>query len=136
MGSRNPSMGLVLERMFDYIEAMAAITSIERPVDSGLLNTAGLDSLEGQLERERVTANEAAHSLRTIRQAINRLQALELKAIVAARRSQVQTSDGLVSTGAWVARESHEGGAAATKSVRLADTLESLPHTGMRWWTG
>ena len=106
---------------------MAALVSIEAPADTGLLNRAVLESVELLAGRDRLSQAASSRALSSIRQSINRLQALELKVIAAARRSQAGAPDGLVGVGAWVARESRVGGAEAARSVRLASALESLP---------
>ena len=107
---------------------MAALVSTEAPGNTGMLDAASLSWMEACLSRERMSESESATALRAIRRSINRLQALELKIITAAQRSQVGAGDGLGGVGAWVARESHLGGAEAARHVRLASSLQSLPY--------
>ena len=116
--------------MFDYIRGMAALISVEGPVNTELLDAVALGSLDALLERTLISESEAALTLRMIRAAVNRLQALELKVVLAARQSRFGAADGLVGAGAWVARESRVSGAEAARRVRLADSLESLPTAG------
>lgn len=115
---------------------MAALTSIEPSVSTELLNPAAVDSLTSLLQRDGSTEAQVAASLRAIRQSVNQLQALELMAISAAQRSRAGEADGLVSPGAWLARESRQGSAEAAKSVQLASSLETLHQTGDALATG
>lgn len=116
--------------MFDYYGAMAALLSIEAPVNIGLLDPAAVESMDARLQREQMSEPEIAASLHTIRRSINQLQALELKAISAAQRSHVGTADGLVDAGAWLARESRQSGTEAARNVLLAKSMEALPTAG------
>lgn len=109
---------------------MTAQISIESPVVTGLLDNAALETVEARIFRKGLSETESAAALWEIRQSVNRLQALELKVIQAAGRSQAGAADALVNVGAWVARESRVGGREAARSVRLASSLESLPHAG------
>ncbi len=105
---------------------MAALVSIETPVTTGLLDAAAVSLLDQSTTGPRLTDRDAAAALNTIDRTINQLQGLRLKVVQASTRSQAGAADGL-DVGAWVARESRSGSAEAARSVRLADSLESLP---------
>ena len=109
---------------------MATLISIEAPVVTGLLDATAVAALEKSLNVASLAEGEAAMTLRTIDSTINRLQGLRLKAVAASARSRAGAADGLAGVSAWVARESRLGGAEAARSVRLASSLESLPHAG------
>lgn len=107
---------------------MATLASIEAPVDTGFLDAAAVSAFDALMHRDRVSESEVSQVLRTIRQSINRLQAMELTAISLAQRSQMGTADGMTGVSAWVARESRQTGAEAARNVRLAALLEGLPN--------
>lgn len=106
---------------------MSAVANLEAPVYLGLLDAGAIDVLERDLARPRLSESEISLALQNVNCAINRLQGLRLKAVAASVRSRAGTGDGLVDAGAWVAHESRLGGAEAARSVRLANSLESLP---------
>lgn len=109
---------------------MAALLSVEAPVITGLLDVSALRALERLLSLGEAGERDASVVLQAVDHTINRLQALRLKALEVAARSRAGHADGLVHTGAWLARESRLGGAEAARTVRLASSLESLPQAG------
>lgn len=109
---------------------MTAAVVTQAPVFTGLLDGAALASLRSSLDGDRVGAADVAAALRTIDSSINQLQAERLMTVAAGSRLRVFADDGLVDTGAWVARESRLGGAEGARSVRLAQSMEALPTAG------
>lgn len=117
----------MFELVFDYNQGMAAVEVLEAPVDAGLLDLAVVASVKTLMAADRIGAADAAAALRRIDSSINQLQGLRLSMVAAASRSHAGEADGLVGTGACLARESRLGGAEASRSVRLAESLMSLP---------
>ena len=101
-----PGMLGQLHRLLDGLLALEADT-LTGPAGGG-----GLHGLLGEADR-----------------AIRRLERFKLQIVAAGEAADVASGAGLLDTGAWVARHTNTGGAAASGVVKLARDLHTLPET-------
>ncbi len=94
---------------------------------------AAVDALVGapELTGHVWTAAECALAVRSVERLARRLEALRLRLVSTAARSDVAAQAGHASTGAWLASTTHTTGRDAAGLVRLADALDTdLAATG------
>ncbi|MFZ2503635.1 MAG: DUF222 domain-containing protein [Nocardioides sp.] len=102
-----------------------------RGLDSTGALLAGVHALLDAHSDEAVTSSRSGYALLVAEteRAIRRLQAIKLRVLAAADSADVSADAGLADTGAWLAKQTRAGSAAAAGQVALANDLQSLPAT-------
>jgi Domain of unknown function (DUF222) len=72
---------------------------------------------------------ELARAVAEVDRAVSRLQSIKLSLVASPDATRASRDEGFVDTGAWLARHTRSGGAAAAGQVRMAKHLEQLPVT-------
>ena len=95
---------------------------------------AALDGLPGELRA--MASGDYRAAVVEVERAIRRLDAVKLRLVAAADAVDVSRDSGLPDTTAWLAKNTHATGAAASRQVALAQDLETLPATRSAMDTG
>ena len=93
-----------------------------------------LDGLPGELPA--MASGDYQTAVVEVERAIRRLDAVKLRLVAAADAVDVSRDAGLPDTTAWLAKNTHATGAAASRHVALAQDLEVLPATRSAMDTG
>ncbi|MEI2811866.1 MAG: DUF222 domain-containing protein [Nocardioides sp.] len=93
-----------------------------------------LDGLLGELPA--MASGDYRAAVVEVERAIRRLDAVKLRLVAAADAVDVSRDAGLPDTTAWLAKNTHATGAAASRQVALAQDLETLPATRSAMDTG